>query len=274
MNEKNDRAAWLKGAGAVCSVPPAGASHPWRLALLGAPGVGKGTQAELLSGRLGACHLSTGDIFRAAKCAAPGQHSPALTAALERMRRGEFVSDETVLGMIRERAKCLCCGGGLLLDGFPRTMAQAEQLEKLLQAEKLGLDAVINYELDLDKIVERLSGRLVCPGCKAGFHRTAMPPKAEGVCDHCGQALLQREDDRPEAVRVRMKAYQDSAQPLIEFYQKRGLLVSVAATDSAEEILRHTLEALGARRKTATAGKPKRARARKTGAAKTSCLSA
>jgi adenylate kinase len=277
MNEKPDRAAWIKGGGAVCSGQPHQTDHPWRLALLGAPGVGKGTQAQLLSSHLGSCHLSTGDIFRAAKGLQPAEVSPALCTALDCMRRGELVSDETVLGLVHERAHCLHCGGGFLLDGFPRTLIQAGKLEKLMQEQNLAMDAVVNYEMEQDAIVERLAGRLVCPGCKAGYHRTGMPPKVEGICDRCGQTLCQREDDRPEAVRVRMQAYEASAQPLIDFYQQRGLLVRVPATGSAEEILQRTVAALEARRQAAAAAPsapPKRAKGRKTGPSKTEFLNA
>ena len=136
MNVKNDRAAWLKGGSALCSItPPPSSAKTWRLVLLGAPGVGKGTQAQLLSERLGACHLSTGDVFRAAKCLADGERSPALDRALGFMRRGELVPDDIVLDMVGERVGCLRCGGGFLLDGFPRTVAQAEALEKLLNGK-------------------------------------------------------------------------------------------------------------------------------------------
>ena len=135
--------------------------------MLGAPGVGKGTQAELLCANLGACHLSTGDIFRAAKALDPGERTPALTAALDYMRRGDLVPDETVLALVAERVGCLRCEGGFLLDGFPRTVAQAEALEKLLAGEHLALDAVLSYELPLEQVVSRLSGRRTCPNCKA-----------------------------------------------------------------------------------------------------------
>jgi adenylate kinase len=159
MNAKNDRAAWLKGPGAHCLVPPRTQAHPRRFVLLGAPGVGKGTQAELLSERLGACQLSTGDVFRAAKSTAECERSPALNLALEAMSKGELVGDETVLAMIKERTACLLCGGGFLLDGFPRTVAQAEALTELLASENVQLDAVLSYELPLETIVARLSGR-------------------------------------------------------------------------------------------------------------------
>ena len=239
--QKRDRVAWIKGGDAVCLVPPSKpAGRVWRLVLLGAPGVGKGTQAELLSERLGACQLSTGDVFRAAKCLAEGDRSPSLEAALHYMVRGDLVPDETVLGIVQERVRCLRCCGGFLLDGFPRTVAQAEALEVLLKKENVPLTAVLNYELPIDQVVARLSGRRTCSKCKAVFHVTNMPPRVKDICDHCGAKLLQREDDRPESVRVRMDAYEKSTRPLIDFYQKRGLLVSIKAEGSPEEIYQRT----------------------------------
>jgi adenylate kinase len=124
------------------------------------------------------------------------------------MRGGDLVPDQTVLDLIRERVRCLRCGGGCLLDGFPRTVAQAEALSELLQREKIALDAVLNYELPMEQIVTRLSGRRTCSDCKAVFHVTGRPPRVEGVCDYCGGKLIQREDDRPDAVRVRMEVYE------------------------------------------------------------------
>ena len=137
--------------------------RPWRLVLLGAPGVGKGTQAELLRDHLGACPLSTGDVFRAAKTLPESDRSPAMVAALEHMSKGELVPDATVLEMVRERKACLCCPGGFLLDGFPRTVAQAEALAGLLVEVGVKLDAVVNFRLPIDEIVSRLSGRRTCP---------------------------------------------------------------------------------------------------------------
>jgi adenylate kinase len=241
---KRDRKAWIKSGTARCEPPPTSQQLPRRLVLLGAPGVGKGTQAELLCANLGACHLSTGDIFRAAKVLEPAERSPALTAALDYMRRGDLVPDETVLALVAERVGCLRCEGGFLLDGFPRTVAQAEALEKLLAGERLKLDAVLSYDLPLEKVVARLSGRRTCPNCKAVFHIEALPPKVTGVCDHCGGKLYQREDDRPEAIRVRMEAYERSTAPLAEFYRRKRLLVSIPAEGSPEEIFKRTLEAL------------------------------
>ncbi len=244
MQTINDRKAWLQGPGAACNLPPNRPSQLRRLVLLGAPGVGKGTQAEMLCAELGACHLSTGDIFRAAKTAQACERTPALESALEYMRRGDLVPDETVLALVAERVGCLKCEGGFLLDGFPRTVAQAEALEQLLRQNRLKLDAVISYELPIEKIVARLSGRRTCPGCKAVFHTEARPPKVEGVCDHCGAKLYQREDDRPESIRVRMEAYETSTAPLADFYRKRRLLRSVSAEGAPEEIFDRTLKSL------------------------------
>jgi adenylate kinase len=244
MADIRERTAWLKGGDAQCPEPPKQTDNPRRLILLGAPGVGKGTQAELLCQGLGTCHLSTGDIFRAAKSLATEERSPAMEAALGYMRRGELVPDETVLEMVRERVRCLRCPGGFLLDGFPRTVTQAEALEQLLAHEHMKLEAVLSYELPLEQVVARLSGRRTCSGCKAVFHVLTRPPKTNGQCDHCGAQLYQREDDRPESIRVRMQAYEQSTAPLAAFYRRQGLLVSVSADGTPEEIYQRTLKAL------------------------------
>lgn len=243
---KNDRAAWLEGPSAKCSALPTRGQGSWRLILLGAPGVGKGTQAQLLHERLGTCHLSTGDVFRAAAGRGACEQSPAMAAALEYMRRGELVPDRTVWEMVRERCACLRCHGGFVLDGFPRTLAQASSLKELMEKEKLPLDAVVNYELPIREIVSRLSGRRTCQDCKAVFHVTNHPPKNDGQCDYCGGMLFQREDDRPDSVTVRMKAYERSTAPLIEFYKGLGLLLPVPAVGSPENICDRTIGALNA----------------------------
>jgi adenylate kinase len=160
------------------------------------------------------------------------------------MRRGDLVPDETVLALVAERVSCLKCEGGFLLDGFPRTVTQAEALEQLLRKNELQLDAVISYELPIEKVVARLSGRRTCSRCKAVFHVQARPPKTEGICDHCGGKLFQREDDRPESVRVRMEAYERSTAPLADYYRVRGLLRPVSAEGTPEEIFEHTLNSL------------------------------
>jgi adenylate kinase len=237
-----DRAAWLEGPSAVCPPPPEPV-RSWRLILLGAPGVGKGTQADLLRQHLGACHLSTGDVFRAAS-RVDCRPSPAMNAALDFMRRGELVPDSTVWEMIRERKPCLRCSGGFILDGFPRTLIQAESLKNLMAEEKLTLDAVVNYELPLGEIVERLSGRRTCEKCKAVYHLTRQPSQTQGICDRCAGRLYQRADDRSEAVIIRMEAYQRSTAPLIEFYRNLGELLPVAAAGSPEEICKRTVSAL------------------------------
>jgi len=241
---KSDRAAWLQGPAAHCEPLPAPSPHPWRLVLLGAPGVGKGTQADLLNKRLRACHLSTGDIFRAAKGRAECDLSRAMRAALEYMRRGDLVPDSTVWDMVRERSACLHCGGGFILDGFPRTLNQAQSLKALMINEGLALTAVVKYELPVVEIISRLSSRQTCAQCKSVFHATERPPKVAGVCDRCGGKLFQRADDRPESIKIRMVAYEQSTAPLVEFYQNLGLLLPIAARGTPEEICQRTLATL------------------------------
>jgi adenylate kinase len=244
MSEKNDRSSWLKAGQAQCSIPPKPRGHPPRLVLLGAPGVGKGTQAELLCAGMGVCQLSTGDIFRACKCLPDVERSPAINDALGYMKRGELVPDTTVLNLIRERVRCLNCRGGFLLDGFPRTVPQAGALNDLLEENQIRLEAVLNYTLPIATIVDRLSGRRTCADCKAVFHVTARPPWVAGVCDHCGGKLLQREDDRPEAVEVRMLAYENSTKPLIDFYADHGLARTISAEGTPEQIYERTMAIL------------------------------
>lgn len=248
MGELNkiERGAWLQGPGAECESIPRAVHEPWRLVLLGAPGVGKGTQADLLNLRLGACHLSTGDVFRAAKGRKECDLSPAMKTALEYMKRGDLVPDSTVWEMVRERSGCLRCVGGFILDGFPRTLMQAEALKQLMEREKLSLTAVVDYELPVNEIVARLSGRRTCEKCKAVFHETERPSKTPGFCDRCGGKLFQREDDRPESVKIRLEAYDRSTAPLINFYEKVGLLVSVPASGTPEQICARTVADLTA----------------------------
>jgi len=247
MNVTNDRAAWLKGGLSHCNHPPRSRQRPYRLLLLGAPGVGKGTQAEMICDRLGTCQLSTGDVFRFAKTQCDCDRTPALNEAFDFMKRGDLVPDQTVLRIVRERAACLECGGGFVLDGFPRTVAQAEALAKIFDQHKVAPQAVINYELPLKEIISRLGGRRTCEKCKAVFHVEKRPSRVYGVCDHCRGKLIQREDDRAEAVRTRMEAYERSTAPLADYYKQRGLLVSVSAEGTPEDIFERTVQALGAR---------------------------
>jgi adenylate kinase len=225
-----------------CEPLPAARQRSFRLILLGPPGVGKGTQAEMLCERFRTCHLSTGDLFRAAAC--DPQPSPAMSAALEAMRRGELVSDEIVMDMVRERNQCLRCRGGFLLDGVPRTVPQAEHLDGLLGELNVEVDAVVLYEMPLEAIVERIGGRRTCRDCKAVFHVKGRPPANEGICDHCDGKLVQRDDDRPEAVRVRMKAYHEATSPVADFYEQRDQLVCISAEGRPDEILQRTLGSL------------------------------
>lgn len=245
MSVPPPRTAWFQGGDACCEPAVVPNGRPYRLVLLGPPGVGKGTQAELLCQALGTCHLSTGDLFRAAPCAA--EPSPALATALEAMRRGDLVPDDVVVALVRERAQCLRCRGGFLLDGFPRTVGQAQALDALLDGQGVILDAVLSYELPPEEIVARLSGRRTCPGCKAVYHLAARPPRVYGTCDRCGARLIQREDDRPEAIRVRMQAYETSTRPLVDHYTRAGKLVSVRASGTPEAILERSLAALNER---------------------------
>lgn len=240
----SDRSAWLDGPPARCQVLPNAQSCVNRVVLLGAPGVGKGTQAALLHERLGACHLSTGDIFRTAGSQLESAQTPAIQQALAYMRRGELVPDSTVLEVVRERRACLHCRGGFILDGFPRTLPQAESLERLLKEEGLALTSVINYDLPFSEIVQRLGGRRTCSSCKAVYHVTERPPKVAGCCDLCHGRLFQREDDRPESITVRLEAYERNTAPLIDFYRGLRLLVQVNAAGTAGAIYAKTLNAL------------------------------
>lgn len=219
------------------------ATQPWRLVVLGPPGVGKGTQADLLNRRLHACHLSTGDVFRAAgNMAEPSQ---AMKEALACMRRGELVSDAVVWDIVSERAQCLKCAGGFILDGFPRTLGQAIALHSLTQDQGLPLHAVLNYTLPVSDIVRRLGGRRTCEVCKTIYNVADKPPKVEGRCDRCNGNLFQRDDDRPESIEVRLEAYHRNTAPLIEYYEKLKLLVTVDASGPAEDIFSRTVLSLG-----------------------------
>lgn len=245
MHPKTNRAAWLHGPPAHCDPPlPPQVGPPWRLVLLGPPGVGKGTLAEWLSESLGACHLSTGDVFRGMKNIPEHERSHAMREALAVMIRGGLVSDATVLELVGERVECLRCRGGFLLDGFPRSVGQAEALEQILRREAIALNGVLNFELPLEEIVERVAARRVCLGCKAVYNLSFKPPKVEGHCDRCGKPLHQRSDDRPEASAVRMRIYEETTAPLIQYYDKAGLLLHVDCRQGSRAAFEATLELL------------------------------
>lgn len=229
------------------STSAGGAGRAWRLVLLGGPGVGKGTQGELLSQRLGVCHLSTGDLFRAAGARKDADKTPAMVEAMKYMRHGDLVPDSTVWELVREQADSLRSRQGFLLDGFPRTLVQAELLKSFLDDEKLALDAVVDYEMPQEEIVSRLSGRRMCRNCRASFHVTWRPPKVEGVCDNCGGPLYQRDDDNAASIAIRLEAYKHSTAPLIQFYKNLALLTPIDALGSAEDVYARTMAALQAR---------------------------
>ena len=239
-----DRSAWLKGPAWPCDPLPATVERPVRLVLLGGPGVGKGTQAEMLARQFGACHLSTGDVFRHAGTSDPSTRSDAMQEAFACITGGRLVSDETVLEIVRERVGCLHCRGGFLLDGFPRTVPQAQALDSLLASEQVSLDGVVAFELPLEELAARISGRRTCPGCRAIYHIEAGPPLKQGLCDHCGEALMQRDDDRADAVLVRLQTYTASTAPLLAYYRATGLLMEISAEGTPEDVFGRATTAL------------------------------
>ena len=188
------------------------------LILLGAPGAGKGTQAEILCKKLGIPSISTGNILRAAI----KDGTPTGLKAKSFMDAGQLVPDEVIIGIVDERLKQDDCAKGCILDGVPRTIAQAEAIEKA----GIRIDAVIAIEISEEEILRRMSGRRVCEACGSSYNVEAVPPKVEGICDNCGGKLIQRKDDTPETVRERLKVYHTETEPLVGFYAQRGLLRS------------------------------------------------
>jgi|SRR5579862_756971 adenylate kinase len=244
---KIDRAEELEGTPTGSSPVSKELRRTWRLILLGGPGVGKGTQGELLKLRLGISHISTGDLFRAAGSRKAGNRTPAMMAALQYMHRGELVPDSTVWELVREQSDSLRSREGFLLDGFPRTLAQAEMLRTFLEGEKIPLSAVVEYEMPTSEIVMRLSGRRICAKCRTVFHVQWRPTKTEGVCDECGGRVYRRDDDNPESIATRLEAYKRSTAPLIDFYKNLGALLPVDAAGTPEEVFARTMAALQSR---------------------------
>ncbi len=199
------------------------------LIFLGPPGAGKGTQAKRLSQELGLLHISTGDMLREAvkKCTPLGRK------AKEYMDRGELVPDELMVAMIEE---VMPEGSGVILDGFPRTTVQAQALEDMLGRYQREVSCVVLFDLEDEVIVERLSGRRICPKCGAVYHVKYSPPKVDNLCDVCSTELIQREDDREEVIRRRLEVYRRQTAPLVEFYEKKNKLRRIEADKDIEEV--------------------------------------
>ena len=194
-----------------------------KLILLGPPGAGKGTQAKMLTERFGIPQISTGDILRAAV----KDGTPMGVKAKSFMDAGALVPDEVVVGIVRERLQKADCASGFILDGFPRTVAQADALRETLAELGRDLDAVISLEVDTEALVERLTGRRTCKNCGKGFHVKFDPPRLDGVCDACGGQLVQRDDDKESTIRNRLAVYQEQTSPLIAYYRQQDLLASI-----------------------------------------------
>jgi len=208
-----------------------------KLILLGAPGAGKGTQAEVLCKKLGIPSISTGNILRAAI----KDGTPTGLKAKSYIDSGALVPDEVIIGIVDERLAQDDCKNGYILDGVPRTIAQAEALEKA----GITFDAVVSIEISEEEILRRMSGRRVCGACGASYNVEFVPPRVEGICDSCGGKLIQRKDDTPETVRERLKVYHTETEPLVDFYANRGLLRPVRSADTKEATTRAILDVLG-----------------------------
>ncbi len=208
-----------------------------KLILLGAPGAGKGTQAERLCKELNVPTISTGNILRAAV----KNGTPTGLKAKSYMDAGKLVPDDVIIGVISERLQEDDCKAGFILDGVPRTIAQAEAIENA----GIQFDAVVSIEISDEKIMERMSGRRVCESCGASYHVVAVPPRTEGVCDACGGKLVRRKDDEPETVKNRLAVYHKETEPLKAFYARRGVLKSVEDQSSVDGTLHAILKAIG-----------------------------
>ena len=208
-----------------------------KLILLGAPGAGKGTQAEILKKKLDIPTISTGNILRAAV----KNGTPTGLKAKEYMDAGRLVPDEVIIGIIGERLQEPDCAKGFILDGVPRTIAQAEALEKA----GITFDAVVAIEIPDEKIIERMGGRRVCESCGASYHIVNIPPKKEGVCDVCAGKLMQRKDDDPETVKSRLAVYHKETEPLKDFYEARGILKTVVDRPTVDGTTQAILAILG-----------------------------
>ncbi len=203
-----------------------------KIVMLGAPGAGKGTQAQRIAERFGIPHISTGDIFRAniKNRTELGMKVKAIIDA------GQLVPDELTIGMLMDRIHEADCAQGYVLDGYPRTIPQAESLTQALAQTGEEIDYAINIDVPDEHIIDRMGGRRSCPGCGAMYHIVYNAPKEEGVCDACGGALVIRDDDRPETVKNRLRVYHEQTRPLIDYYGGQGSLRTVDGTQSIEDV--------------------------------------
>jgi len=212
-----------------------------KIIMLGAPGAGKGTQAKKIAEKYSNPHISTGDIFRAniKNGTELGQQAKAY------MDEGALVPDDLVVDLVVDRFKNPDCANGYVLDGFPRTIPQAEALDTALNAIGEIVDFAINVEVPDENIINRMSGRRACVGCGATYHIKYNPPKVEGICDSCGQKLILRDDDKPETVKNRLSVYHVQTQPLIDFYNKKDVLAEVDGTKDMDDVFDAIVNILG-----------------------------
>lgn len=213
-----------------------------KIIMLGAPGAGKGTQAKKIAEKYRIPHISTGDIFRANIKNGTELGKKAKTY----MDQGLLVPDELVCDLVVDRVQQEDCKNGYILDGFPRTIPQAESLDAALLALGESVDFAINVEVPDENIVNRMGGRRACVGCGATYHLVFAPTKVEGICDACGEKLILRDDDKPETVQKRLGVYHEQTQPLIDYYNEKGILREVDGTKSMEDVFRAITEILGA----------------------------
>ena len=213
-----------------------------KLIMLGAPGAGKGTQAKKIAEKYQIPHISTGDIFRANIKAGTELGMKAKSF----MDQGQLVPDEVTIGMLLDRISQDDSKNGYVLDGFPRTIPQAESLTAALKERGEKIDYAVNVEVPDDNIINRMSGRRACVGCGATYHVVYNAPKSEDICDTCGEKLILRDDDKPETVKNRLLVYHDQTQPLIDYYKKEGVLVEVDGTQNLEKVFQDIVAVLGA----------------------------
>jgi adenylate kinase len=211
-----------------------------RLVFLGAPGVGKGTQADKIAVQYHIRKISTGDLLRESV----RNKTPLGLEAKTHMDQGRLVPDSVVIGLVREKLVDPAHANGFILDGFPRTVPQAEALAKVLAERGLQLDRVINFRVPREEIVKRLSGRRSCPKCQATYHVEFAPSKTGDVCERCGETLVQRSDDRPEAIEMRLRVYEEQTAPLISFYEKKHLLSHINGAEAVETVYHDLVKAL------------------------------